>query len=43
MFKPDFKTGSAVETALVDSLVQRAVAFYQVAAWLIKNKKEGVN
>ncbi|MEO8770118.1 MAG: LTA synthase family protein [Ferruginibacter sp.] len=43
MFTPDFKTGNAVRIAPVDSLVQKAISFYQVAAWLVKNKKYGRN
>jgi phosphoglycerol transferase MdoB-like AlkP superfamily enzyme len=38
-FKPDFKTGSAVEEPLNDSLAKKAIAYYQVASWLFKNKK----
>ena len=36
---PDFKTGTATNTNLNDSLVKMATSFYQAAAWLIKNKK----
>lgn len=35
---PDFKTGAAAETPLQDSLAKKAIAYYQVAAWLIRNK-----
>ena len=38
-FTPDFKTGAATATKLNDSLVKMATAFYQTAAWLVKNKK----
>lgn len=37
-FKPDFERGSAIEVPLNDSLVKRAIAYYQVSAWLFKNK-----
>jgi phosphoglycerol transferase MdoB-like AlkP superfamily enzyme len=40
-FIPNFTTGEAKATTLNDSLVKQAQAFYQVAAWLIKNKKYG--
>lgn len=40
-FIPDFKTGKAVNTPLTDSLVKQAIAYYQTAAWLLKNKKYG--
>ncbi len=36
---PDFQTGSAVEAPLNDSLTKKAIAYYQVASWLIKNKR----
>jgi len=36
---PDFKTGAAAETPLDDSLAKKAMAYYQAAAWLIKNKR----
>jgi phosphoglycerol transferase MdoB-like AlkP superfamily enzyme len=42
-FKPDFKTGSATEEPLNDSLAKKAVAYYQVATWLFKNKKYSKN
>lgn len=42
-FKPDFKTGAAVEEPLNDSLAKKAIAYYQVASWLIKNKKYNKN
>ena len=38
-YKPDFNTGSAVQVPLNDSLVKKAIAYYQVASWLIKNRK----
>lgn len=38
-FKPDFVKGTAVKVPLNDSLAQKAIAFYQVAAWLVKNGK----
>ena len=38
-FKPDFKTGSAVEEKIDETLEKKAIAYYQVAAWLIKNKR----
>ena len=38
-FIPDFKTGSAVETPLNHPLEKKAIAYYQVASWLIKNKR----
>ncbi len=38
-YKPDFKTGSAIKISPIDSLEQKAIAFYQVAAWLVKNRQ----
>jgi phosphoglycerol transferase MdoB-like AlkP superfamily enzyme len=38
---PDFATGKAANTAINDSLVKQAIAYYQAAAWLLKNKKFG--
>ncbi|SFD46909.1 Phosphoglycerol transferase MdoB [Chitinophaga sp. CF118] len=38
-FEPDFKTGKATSVALTDSLSKQAIAYYQCASWLIKNKK----
>jgi phosphoglycerol transferase MdoB-like AlkP superfamily enzyme len=38
-FIPDFITGKAEKTALTDSLVKQAKAYYQCASWLIKHKK----
>jgi phosphoglycerol transferase MdoB-like AlkP superfamily enzyme len=38
-FTPNFITGESVPAVLNDSLVKEAQSFYQVAAWLIKNKK----
>lgn len=40
-FIPDFVTGKSSRTDLTDSLVKQAVAYYQCASWLIKNKKYG--
>lgn len=42
-FKPDFKTGSAIEEPTNDSLVKKAIAYYQVSSWLFKNKKYNRN
>lgn len=38
---PDFITGKAAKTSMNDSLVKQAIAYYQAAAWLLKNKKYG--
>ena len=38
---PDFTTGKATKTAINDSLVKQAIAYYQAAAWILKNKKFG--
>ncbi|WP_157580521.1 LTA synthase family protein [Segetibacter koreensis] len=38
-YKPNFETGSATETPINDSLAKKAIAYYQVASWLIKNKR----
>ena len=38
-YVPDFKTGAASEAPLNDSLANEAIAWYQAAAWLIKNKR----
>jgi phosphoglycerol transferase MdoB-like AlkP superfamily enzyme len=42
-FVPDFTTGSATEVPLNDSLAKKAIAYYQVASWLIKHKRYGKN
>ncbi len=39
MFQPDFTNGKSLKIKSVDSLERKAIAFYQVAAWLIKNNK----
>lgn len=39
MFQPDFTNGQSVKIKSVDSFERKAIAFYQVAAWLIKNNK----
>jgi phosphoglycerol transferase MdoB-like AlkP superfamily enzyme len=41
-FVPNFTTGEAKVAPLNDSLAKQAQAFYQVAAWLVKNKKYGM-
>jgi len=38
-YTPDFIKGQSTETALPDSVVKKAIAYYQCAAWLIRNKK----
>ncbi len=38
-FLPDNKTGSATAIPLTDSLVKKAIAYYQCASWLMKNNK----
>jgi hypothetical protein len=38
-FSPDFTTGLATEVQLNDSLAKKAISYYQVASWLIKNKQ----
>ena len=38
-YKPDFNTGKATEVELNDSLSKKAIAYYQVASWLIKHNK----
>ena len=43
MFSTDFSTGNAVKIPPIDSLQQKAISFYQAAAWLVKNKKYGAN
>jgi phosphoglycerol transferase MdoB-like AlkP superfamily enzyme len=40
-FIPDFISGKATNTSRNDSLVKQAIAYYQVASWLLKNKKFG--
>ncbi len=40
-YTPDFITGKATSTASNDSLVKQAIAYYQAAAWILKNKKFG--
>ena len=36
---PDFVTGNAVKASITDSLKKQAIAYYQCASWLLKNKK----
>ena len=38
-FIPNFTTGDATATPLTDSLLKKAIAYYQCASWLLKNKK----
>lgn len=38
-YLPDFNTGLASDIANTDSLVNKAIAYYQTSSWLIKNKK----
>jgi phosphoglycerol transferase MdoB-like AlkP superfamily enzyme len=38
-YEPDFTTGKATETAVIDSLAKQNIAYYQCASWLIKNKR----
>jgi len=40
-YVPDFVTGKATKTSSNDSLITQAIAYYQTAAWLLKNKKLG--
>ncbi|MBL7763831.1 MAG: sulfatase-like hydrolase/transferase [Chitinophagaceae bacterium] len=40
-YKPDFTTGEAKPIIGNDSTVLKAIAYYQTASWLIKNKKYG--
>lgn len=40
-FIPDFTTGDAKEAQVPDSLVKKAMAYYQVAAWEVKHKRYG--
>jgi len=39
VFRPDFKSSQAQEVPRVDSLVREAMAFYQTAAWVIREGK----
>ena len=39
-FLPDFKTGEAVEVQPDSELTEKAIAYYQVASWLLKNNKQ---
>lgn len=38
-FRPDYVTGNAVRVNVTDSLADQAIAYYQTAAWLLKNKR----
>jgi phosphoglycerol transferase MdoB-like AlkP superfamily enzyme len=38
-YRPDFVTGKSIEEKLTDSLAEQAIAYYQCASWLYKNKK----
>jgi phosphoglycerol transferase MdoB-like AlkP superfamily enzyme len=40
-YEPDFATGAATEVPLNDSLAKEAIAYYQVASWLLKHKAYG--
>lgn len=37
-YQPDFSNGTATEVPVNDSLSRIAIAYYQVASWLLKNK-----
>lgn len=39
-YHPDFTKGTAVEISQEPQLVNRAIAYYQCANWLLKNKKQ---
>ncbi len=38
-YKPDFATGTAIEEKVDTSISKKAIAYYQVASWLIKHKR----
>ncbi|MGN6420370.1 MAG: LTA synthase family protein [Pseudobacter sp.] len=38
-FRPDYVTGNSVRMTVTDSLAEQAIAYYQTAAWLLKNKR----
>jgi phosphoglycerol transferase MdoB-like AlkP superfamily enzyme len=38
-YVPDFVTGKSTPVAVNDTLVKQAIAWYQCASWLIRNKK----
>ena len=40
-YKPNFTNGTATEEKVDDQLMKKAIAYYQVSSWLIKNKKFG--
>jgi phosphoglycerol transferase MdoB-like AlkP superfamily enzyme len=40
-FIPDFTTGKVTRTTPIDSLTRQAIAYYQTAAWLLRNGKLG--
>ncbi len=40
-FEPDFKTGGSKEVSVDPALSDKAIAYYQVASWLLKNNKQG--
>jgi phosphoglycerol transferase MdoB-like AlkP superfamily enzyme len=40
-FEPDFKTGGAKEVHVDPVIANKAIAYYQVASWLLKNNKQG--
>ena len=40
-YKPNFVTGEAISIAPNEKLEKKAIAFYQVAAWLIQEQKYG--
>lgn len=42
MFRPDFKSSQAQELPPADSLVREAMAFYQAAAWVIREGKHKI-
>lgn len=39
-YRPDFTTGNATPIPASDSLTKQAIAYYQCASWLVKNKKQ---
>jgi phosphoglycerol transferase MdoB-like AlkP superfamily enzyme len=39
-YRPDFKTGAAEHVPLDSAIGKKAIAYYQCANWLLKNKKQ---
>ncbi|HMF69918.1 MAG TPA: hypothetical protein VK616_00510, partial [Flavitalea sp.] len=42
-YVPDFKTGNAARVKVDKNLADLAIAYYQCADWLLRNKEQSAN